>query len=1508
MNGFNLSAFAVREKALTLFLIVAVAAAGLVAFLQLGRAEDPSFTIKVMTVTAVWPGATPKEMQDLVAEPLEKRLQELDHYDRVETFTRPGAAYLTVQFKDDTPGSAVPEIFYQARKKLGDEARNLPAGVLGPFINDEYSDIDFALYALKAKGLAPRLLVRQAEALRERLLHVPGVLKVNITGEQPERIFVRFDYARLATLGVGAQTIFDALQRQNLVAPSGAVETRGPEAYVRLDRGFDDVEAVRQTPIAANGRTLTLGELATVERGYEDPPTFLVRSGGEPALVLAVVMQKGWNGLTLGTALDREERAIATTLPLGVSFTKISDQAKNIREAVGEFTLKFFVALAVVMAVSFVALGFRVGLVVAAAVPLTLAAVFVIMLITGRVFDRITLGALILSLGLLVDDAIIAIEMMVVKMQEGLKREEAAAFAWTVTAAPMLAGTLVTIIGLMPVGFAQSSAGEYAGNIFWMVAFALLASWVVAVVFTPYLGVQMLPKIKPVAGGHDAIYATRNYARLGRLVTWCVDRRGTVALGVVALFLFGVVGLAAVKKQFFPNSDRPELIVEVYRPHGTGIGATTQTVAKIERWLKTKPEAQIVTSYIGQGAPRFFLSLNPELPDPSFAKLIVQTPDAKGRDRLKASLRAAIAQGLAPEARLRVTQLLFGPPVPYPVSFRVVGPDIDQLRTIAARVRDVMASDPGMRDVNLDWGGRTPALRLVLDQARLRLLGLTPKDAADQLQFLLSGAPVTQVREDIRTVEVTAQAIDPQRLDPSRLADLTLTTRDGRAVPVSQVGDLRVVEEDPLLKRRDRESVITVRGDIDEGLEPPDVTKALLPKLKPIMASLPAGYRIDTGGSVEEAGKANVALAKVFPLMLLLMLGVIMIQVRNFRGLLMVFLTAPLGLVGAAPTLLLFAQPFGFNAILGLIGLAGILMRNTLILLGQIEADQKEGMSPREAVIEATVRRSRPVILTAAAAMLAFVPLTLSSFWGPLAFTLIGGVGVGTVLTLLFLPALYAIFFRVARTGPDAPAAGSGRASRSNRIAGGPFAPPVQATTSAGAWREAMLTAPIAKTLFGLTLPVIAVIAAQTFVAVLEAYWVSRLGTAAVAGVSLVLPLFILMGTMSNGGIGGGVSSAISRALGAGRSEEADRLLLHSIVIALGFGLIFALGAVLVGRSIYLALGGSGETLAYALTYSAWVFGGAPLIWVVNLMASAMRGAGEVKLPAVVSLVGAVTLVPLSPALIFGLGPLPRLGVGGAGAATLIFYLGALVAYLVHFRRAGSALRLRRTAFGARDFAAILGVGLTSAVGTLVASLTVVGMTGAAGRGGAPVLAGYGIASRIDSLLVPLLFGLGSGVVTLVGVATGAGDHRRGDQITLFASVIAFASTEAIGLVVAAAPILWMGLFSKDPVVLADGAAYLRIAGPFYGFFGVGLMLYFASQGRSRMLWPFIGTALRLVVTLGLAWGLALKGAALPWVFAAVSVGSVVFGAVNVAGFLIDSSRRHPVTATQLSTVLESVA
>src|SRR5215468_11326046 len=849
--------------------------------------------------------------------------------------TRPGLAFMTVTLKDSTPPADVPEEFYQARKKLGDEARNLPTGALGPFVNDEYSDVTFALYALKAPGMAPRLLVRQAETIRQQLLHVPGVKKVNILGERPERIFVEFSYPRLVALGISAQDIFAALQRQNAVAPAGSIDTEGPQVFVRLDGAYDDLQKIADTPIVAGGRNLKLSDVAEVRRGYEDPPTFLIRNQGEPALALSAVMQEGWNGLDLGKALETEVKTISSGLPLGITLRKVTDQAVNITEAVDEFMLKFFVALGVVLVVSLLSLGWRVGIVVAAAVPLTLAAVFVIMLDTGRVFDRITLGALILALGLLVDDAIIAIETMVVKIEEGMDRIQAAAYAWSHTAAPMLSGTLVTVAGFLPVGFARSSAGEYAGNIFWIVGFALIASWLVAVAFTPYLGVKLLPHIKPIEGGHEAIYSTSGYRRLRRVITWSVRRKFFVAGAVVFFFVLAGTGMTAVNRQFFPTSDRPEVLVEVQMPEGSSIEATRDATAKVENWLKQQPEAKIVTAYIGQGAPRFFFSYNPELPDPSFAKIVVLTPDSVAREALKDRLRERIALGLAPEARLRVTQLVFGPPSPFPVAFRVKGSDPMIVREIADQVEEVMRANPHMRQVNRDWTQRVPTVRYILDQDRLRLIGLSSTEAAQQLQFLLSGVTVTQMREDIRTVDVVARSSGPERLDPARLADFSLTSADGRAIPLDQIGRAEVRMEEPLLRRRDRTPTITVRGDIDETLQPPDVSVEVQKALVPIMAKLPAGYQIEMAGPIEESAKANAALALVFPVMLLAMLAIIMFQVRSFSTMAMVVLTGPLGLIGAVPALLLFHQPFGFNAILGLIGLAGILMRNTLILIGQ---------------------------------------------------------------------------------------------------------------------------------------------------------------------------------------------------------------------------------------------------------------------------------------------------------------------------------------------------------------------------------------------------------------------------------------------------------------------------------------------------------------------------------------------------------------------------------------------
>ncbi|HID2501068.1 TPA: efflux RND transporter permease subunit [Enterobacter cloacae] len=1010
---FNLSALAVRERAITLFLIILVTLAGIYAFFGLGRAEDPPFTVKQMTVITVWPGATAQEMQDQVAEPLEKRLQELRWYDRTETYTRPGMAFITLSLQDMTPPSEVQEEFYQARKKLGDESKNLPAGVMGPMINDEFADVTFALFALKAKGEPQRLLVRDAESLRQQLLHVPGVKKVNIIGEQAERIYIALSHDRLATMGLAPQDIFNALNNQNVLTPAGSIETQGAQIFIRLDGAFDTLQKIRDTPLVAQGKTLRLSDVAMVERDYEDPPTLQIRNQREPALLLGIVMREGWNGLALGKALDAETAKINENLPLGMTLTKVTDQSVNIRSSVDEFMIKFFVALLVVMVVCFVSMGWRVGVVVAAAVPLTLAVVFVVMEAAGINFDRVTLGSLILALGLLVDDAIIAIEMMVVKMEEGYDRIKASAYAWSHTAAPMLAGTLVTAIGFMPNGFAQSTAGEYTSNMFWIVGIALIASWLVAVVFTPYLGVKILPDIAKVEGGHAAIYNTPRYNRFRQLLTRVIARKWIVAGSVVFIFTLAVVGMGLVKKQFFPTSDRPEVLVEVQMPYGTSIEQTSAATAKIEAWLKLQPEASIVTAYVGQGSPRFYLAMAPELPDPSFAKIVVMTDSQTSREALKFRLREAVAGGLAPEARVRVTQLVFGPYSPFPVAWRVMGPDVDTLRDIADKVKGVLQASPMMRTVNTDWGSRVPTLHFTLDQNRLQATGLTSNSVAQQLQFLLSGVPITAVREDIRAVQVTGRAAGDIRLDPAKIDGFTLVGSAGQRVPLSQIGQIEVKMEDPLLRRRDRTPTITVRGDIADNLQPPDVSVAIMKQLKPIIDTLPPGYRIEMAGSIEESGKATQAMVPLFPIMIALTLLIIIVQVRSLSAMVMVFLTAPLGLVGVVPTLLLFNQPFGINALVGLIALSGILMRNTLILIGQITHNQKEGLAPFDAVVEATVQRARPVLLTALAAVLAFIPLTHSVFWGTLAYTLIGGTLGGTIITLVFLPAMYAIWFRI---------------------------------------------------------------------------------------------------------------------------------------------------------------------------------------------------------------------------------------------------------------------------------------------------------------------------------------------------------------------------------------------------------------------------------------------------------------------------------------------------------------
>lgn len=1012
MIGLNLSALAVRERAVTLFFLILSVFSGIYAFGALGRAEDPAFTVRVVMVSAAWPGATPEQLQTQVVDRLEKSLQSIENLYRIESTIRAGQVNLQVEFEDATPQAKMPELFYQVRKRMQDATRHMPVGVLGPWVNDDFADVYFNLIAVTAPGMPMRELTREAEAIRDRLQRIAGVHKALVLGERTERVFVTFNNAQLASLGVSPQVVFEAIDAHNRLLAAGRVETAGPGLALRLDADLSDPTALASVPIRVGNRVIKLGDIATVHRGYEDPPSYLVRSRGQDAVLLGVVMAKGVNGLQLGERIDAFLGQERERLPLGMSMDVLTNQADAINGAVSLFQIKFLVAVAVVVGVSMLAIGVRAGLVVGVAVPLTLGLTFLVMLLMGINLDRITLGALIIALGLLVDDAIIAVEMMLVKIDEGWDRVRAAAHAWSVTAAPMLFGTLVTVAGFFPIGFAQSGVGEYAGNIFWVLGIALIVSWLVAVVFVPYLGVKML---KPSGHAqHDAQYQTPGYQRLRHTIEWCVRRRWVVVGGTVGLLIVSIVGMVTVvEKQFFPSSDRPEVLVSVFMPQGTSVAVTNETVKKIEAILAPLPEVKTLSAYVGAGAPRFFISASPEPPNPGFAKVIAVTHNDVERERVIALLRERVAQGEFPEARVRVTGLLFGPPVIWPVAFRVTGPDAMQLRTIAHQVRTTMAEHPNVADPHLEWDERVPTLHLSMDPERLRLLGLTPQSVAQQLQFLLNGVPVTQVRQDVRTVDVVARGQAPGLgMDTSRLSALEVLTLDGKKLPLSQLGALDVRFEQALIKRYNREPFLAVQADI-RNAQPNDVTADLNRALAPLRAQLPPGYRIDTAGSVEQSGKADASIQKLQPAMLAFMLMFIMLQMRSFSGTFMVLVTAPLGLIGAVVALLLFQQPFGFVALLGLTGLAGILMRNTLILTQQVADNFTAGMSAFEGVVEAAVQRSRPVVLTALAAVLAFVPLTQDSFWGPLAYVLIGGVAVGTVITLLFVPALYAVWFRI---------------------------------------------------------------------------------------------------------------------------------------------------------------------------------------------------------------------------------------------------------------------------------------------------------------------------------------------------------------------------------------------------------------------------------------------------------------------------------------------------------------
>ena len=1024
MKRLNLSEWAITHRALVLFMIILLGAAGTYSYFNLGRAEDPTFTIKVMVVNVSWPGATATEMQAQVADKIEKKLQELPFLDRVESYSRPGVSFIRVNLSDRTPPAKVKELWYQVRKKVGDIRGNLPAGIVGPSFNDEYGDVYSALYMLSADGLTLAELKTRAEDIRQRLLRVPDVNKVDIIGERPERIYIEFSHGRLATLGLTPQQIFESVTRQNAVVAGGAVDTASDRINLRVTGAFNGVDAIAAVPVQADGRVFRLGDIAQVKRGYEDPPGFLVRTGGKAALGLGVSMQDGANLVTLGENLKSAMRAVTFELPVGIEVTQIADQPQIVEHSVSEFLRSFAEALAIVLVVSFISLGWRTGIVVALSVPLVLAIVFIVMFSWGMDLHRITLGALIIALGLLVDDAIIAIEMMVVKMEQGWDRARAATFAWTSTAFPMLTGTLVTAAGFLPVGFAKSSSGEYAGGIFWVVGLALIASWFVAVLFTPYLGLKLLPdRARHGAHGNpDSIYDTRLYRALRRVIDFCLTWRKSVVVVTVLMFVVSLGGFRFVQQQFFPTSTRTELFLEMRMPEGTAIGATDAVAKKAEAMLTGDKDIATYTTYVGQGTPRFWLGLNPVLPNPNFAQIVIVTKDLAARERVKARLEKAIADGELPAARTRVDRFVFGPPVGFPVQFRVLGPDPMKVRDIAEDVRKVMAENSKVIDPHLDWSEQVKSIRLEVDQDRARALGLTPQDVSQTLQTLLSGLTVTQYREGIENIDVVARATDAERLELGRLPTLTIATRNGVAVPLSQIARLNYEYEEPIIWRRNRDIVLTVRGDIVDGVQPPDVSNEIAPKLQSIKDALPYGYRIETGGSIEESAKANVALAAVFPVMAVAMLALLMIQLQSFSRLALVFVTAPLGVIGATGALLIAGQPFGFVALLGLIALAGMIMRNTVILVDQIDTDIAAGHTRYQAIIDATVRRARPVVLTALAAILGMIPLARSAFWGPMATTIMGGLLVATALTLLVVPALYALWFRVRRDeGVEAP-------------------------------------------------------------------------------------------------------------------------------------------------------------------------------------------------------------------------------------------------------------------------------------------------------------------------------------------------------------------------------------------------------------------------------------------------------------------------------------------------------
>ena len=1027
MTHLNLSEWGLRHRSMVAYLIIVMLVGGVFSYFKLGRAEDPDFTFKAMVVRTLWPGATAREVEQQVTERIEKKLQEVPWADVVRSNSKSGESLVFIILKDYTPKKDVPEAWYQVRKKLGDIRHTFPAGIQGPFINDEFGDTFINIFALTGDGFDLARLRKEADRVARELRQVADVKKVELIGVQEEKIFVEISNAKLATLGLDPSAIFDALQRQNAMAPSGYFETESDRVRLRVSGEFTSEQSVAAIGIQAGGQFFRLGDIATVKRGYVDPPAPRMRVKGEPAIGVAVAMNKGSDVIKIGERLRSEVARLQADLPTGIDIHVVADQPQVVQQSINLFMSSLLEAVVIVLAVSFLSLGLRTGTVVALSIPLVLAITFLVMEIVGIDLQRISLGALIIALGLLVDDAIIAVEMMVVKMEQGWDRFRAATFAYTSTAFPMLTGTLITAAGFMPVGFAKSAAGEYAFSIFAVVTIALIVSWVVAVVFTPYLGYKILDtkKLHAKAQQHgEDIYETPFYRRMRASVEWCVRRRWLVIIATVLVFVLSLVALGAgVQKQFFPASARLELLVDLWLPQGSSLKATEAQARKVEQKLLGDPEMnksiKEFVSYIGNGSPRFYLPLDQQLFNDNFAQLVVVTHDIEAREDLKRRLESYFAtdsadwQGGLANLRARVLRLENGPPVGFPIQFRVSGEDLAELRRTAEQVAGVMRANPHVKDVNFDWNEMGKSVRLDVDQDRARALGVSTLDLSNSINLLLAGATITQMREGDQLVDVVVRASGDERARISALEDINIRTSNGRYVPLAQVAKVDYELENVLINRRNRLPTITVRADIRDNVQAPVVSAQINPQLDAVRAQLPPGFRIELGGATEESAKGENSIKAVLPWMLIVVITLLMIQLQNIGRTVLVLLTAPLGLIGVAIALLAFNVPFGFVANLGVIALFGMIMRNSVILVDQIEQDEKAGKTTWEAIVGSTVRRFRPIMLTAAAAILAMIPLTRSVFWGPMAVAIMGGLIVATLLTVFFLPALYAAWYRV---------------------------------------------------------------------------------------------------------------------------------------------------------------------------------------------------------------------------------------------------------------------------------------------------------------------------------------------------------------------------------------------------------------------------------------------------------------------------------------------------------------